>query len=202
MKKSAFILAMTATVLFTTQCLAQENDSIVNNNEVKKYSYQFMGEFSTLQTGIDFIEDLEYNERLVTLDIPRISFILLNNIVYKEKISIGLGVGMEYGIVQAEMVLPLFVDFRYYFSEKNFKPFINVGAGINTTIIFTGLQLLSSTPGEIFIYKPGLYLNCSGGFKIGHFQLNAGINVKTCNLFDIQRNITTLDFVIKWGFNF
>ena len=202
MRNLKTILLATTAILFTAQCFAQENDSIVNNNEVKKYTYQFMGEFSSLQMGIDFIEDLKYDERLVTLDIPRICFILLNNVVYKEKISIGLGIGMEYVIIiQGEMVLPFFADFRYYFSEKNFKPFINVGIGTHTTIIFTRLQ--GSNPGEIFIYKPGLYLNCSGGFKIGHFQLNAGVNVKTCNHFNYQRNILTLDFIIiKAGFNF
>jgi len=202
MKKLSFIVLVFIVVtsnLQAQQDFAQENEIVNKPHEVKKYAYQFMGEFSLVQLGINF-NSIDSD---IGFDFLRIGFNLTNNMVYKGKTSIGLGIGMEYAVLDGEMALPFFADFRYYFSEKNLKPFINLGIGHVFIIHFTRFGLFGSSSGDIFIYKPGLYLNCSGGFKSGRFLLNAGINIKAYKwiYYNRQGKTLTLDFVIKLGFS-
>jgi len=203
MKKSIFLLlifiAFSSSNLQAQQGFTEENEILNKPHEVKKYAYQFMGEFSLMHLGVNF----DLTDSYSGFNFLIIGFNLFNNMVYKEKTSAGLGIGMEYAVLAGEMALPLFADFRYYFTKKNIKPFINVGAGTVLIIHFTRLGLFGSSSGDIFIYKPGLYLNCSSGFKSGRFQLNAGINVKAYEwiYYSKRGNTLTLDFVIKLGFN-
>ena len=192
--------AISANNLQAQQDFSQENETVNKPQEVKKYAYQFMGEFSLVHLGINFDLTDSYKGHNICI----FGFNLINNMVYKEKTSIGLGIGMEYAALKGEMTLPFFTDFRYYFSEKDFKPFINVGVGTVFIIHFSWAGFFGSHSKDIFIYKPGLYLNCSGGFKIGHFQLNAGINIKKYEriYYNNKGNTLDLNFVLKLGFNF
>jgi hypothetical protein len=201
------ILLIILTVLFTQHSSAQENKTANNSHEVKKYTYQFMGEFSLLQLGINFNLKDSYSDELdIGPNAVKIGLNLINNMVYKEKISIGLGIGMEYALLQGEMGLPLFVDFRYYFKKNvkhilNSHPFVNIGVGAITILNLPNTGFFSAN--DLFIYKPGFYLNCSSGFKVKRFLLNAGINLKAYQwkYYDSWGNVVVLDFVIKLGFN-
>jgi|GEM_PF-2354108 len=191
--------AQAPTQVQAQQVFTEDNETVNKPHEVKKYAYQFMGEFSLVHLGIGF----DLPDPYIGFNFMRIGFNLINNMVYKEKISTGLGIGMEYAVLDGEMALPLFADFRYYFTEKKVKPFINVGIGTVFIIHFARLGLFGSSSNDIFIYKPGLYLNCSGGFKFGRFLFNAGVNVKAYEwvYYDRRGNAVTLDFVVKLGFN-
>jgi hypothetical protein len=184
---------------------AQEN-STANNNEVKKYAYQFMGEVSYPQTGatFHFADSYYYDNYPVNWNLFRIGLHIINNMVYKEKISIGLGTGWEYTLLGGDMGFPVFADFRYYFTEKKFRPFIDIGIGTIITIYSPYLELFGDKSNKKFyMEKPGLYFNCTGGFKYKHFQFHAGINMRTNKSMyhDIYSNTISLDFVIKCGFN-
>ena len=183
-------------LLLSIQCFAQENDNIANNNGIKKYAYQFMGELSLVQTGICFeITDSYSDKNEIYSTLYRTGYNFINNMVYKEKISVGLGIGIDCNPL-GELGFPVFADFRYYFTEKRLQPFINVGVGVMPAIHY-GFFSTSD------IYKPGLYLNCSSGFKYDRFQLNAGINIRTYKwIYDNSyENYLAIDFFVKLGFN-
>ncbi|MDL2309407.1 hypothetical protein LJC53_07485 [Bacteroidales bacterium OttesenSCG-928-C03] len=210
MKKSRKIppaLLLLLTVFLTLQSFAQEDKSADNLREVKKYAYQIIGELDLLNMGASFyLKDPyhRYNQTSFDISISLIGFNLINNMVYKDKVSVGLGAGIQLMFPEGEMRYPLFVDFRYYFTEKKITPFINVGAGTIFIVHYTRWELFG-VGDAIFRYKPGLYLNCSGGFKYKHFQLNAGINLTAYEWMHYNPaygNTLSLHFVIKAGFNF
>jgi hypothetical protein len=198
MKKLKLLLILSTTLLLTLHSFAQEN-STANNNEVKKYAYQFMGEVSYPQTGIDmYLLNLHVDE--AHWNFLRFGLHLLNNMIYKEKISIGLGIGWEYSFLK-DMGFPIFADFRYYFTEKKLRPFIDIGIGTIITMYTPHFAIFQD---DLYVEKPGLYFNCTGGFKYKHFQFHAGINIRTNESidYDINHFYLSLNAVLKCGFNF
>jgi hypothetical protein len=178
---------------------AQEN-STVSNNRVKKYAYQFIGEVLYPQTGIGMhLSNFHIDETF--WNFCRIGVHFINNMVYKEKMSIGLGVGMEHTILSG-IGFPIFADFRCYFAEKKLRPFIDIGIGTIITLYSPHFTIFQN---NLYVEKPGFYFNCTGGFKYKHFQFHAGINIRT-NEGDVNYDINDfylhLDGVIKCGFNF
>jgi hypothetical protein len=127
---------------------AQENKTKNNPHEVKKYAYQFIGEFCLVETGMVFETSNLYSDKHnVYSTLYRTGFILINNMVYKQKMSIGLGIGVDINPL-GELGFPIFADFRYYFTEKNLQPFINIGVGAMPAIHY---GFFSSSA----IYEPG-----------------------------------------------
>jgi hypothetical protein len=197
MKKLKLLLILSATLLLILHSFAQENTN--NNGEIRKYAYQFMGEVSYPQTGIDMhLLNLHVDE--TNWNFLRFGLHLLNNMIYKEKISIGLGIGWEYSFFK-NMGFPIFADFRYYFIEKKLRPFIDMGIGTIITIYAPHFTIFQD---NLYVEKPGLYFNCTGGFRHKHFQFHAGINIRTQESidYDINHFYLSLNAVIKCGFNF
>ena len=198
MKKTRLLIILSATFLLTLHSFAQEN-STANNNEVKKYSYQFMGEIIYPQTGVGMhlsnghIDEKYWNSF-------RFGFHFINSMVYKEKIAIGLSIGFEYTLL-SDVGFPVFADFKYYFTTKKLRPFIDVGIGTIITLYSPQTTLFQD---KLYVEKLGLFFNCTGGFKYKHFQLHAGINVRTNESedYDINHFYLNLSGVIKCGFNF
>jgi len=176
---------------------AKVNDSIVKNDEVKRYTYQFMGEIIYPQTGVLFhFSDYRFDK--TNWSMFRFGVHIFNNILINDKLSIGLGTGFEYTLF-LDIGIPIFVDCRYYFnSPKNIKPFIDIGCG---TIITMYGEHFTIFQDEFYLKRPGLYFNCSSGFMVKHFQFNAGINIITQENKNDSFNLK-LDAVIKCGFNF
>lgn len=206
LKKIPPALLLLLTVFLTLQSFAQEDKSADNLREVKKYAYQIIGELDLLNLGVHFNLKDPYRKRDdMSFDVSVVNFNLINNILYKDKMSVGIGAGIQAIIfLEGEMRFPLFVDFRYYFDKKKITPFVNVGAGTIFIVHYTRWELFG-VGDAIFKYKPGLYLNCSGGFKYKHFQLNAGINLTAYEWIHYNPahgNTLSLHFVIKAGFNF
>ena len=197
MKKIKLLIILSFSVLLTLNGFSQENKT-ANNHEVKKYAYQFMGEMIYPQTGIGMhLSNFQIDEKY--WNFFRLGLHLINSMVYKEKISIGLGIGCEYTL-PINMGFPIFADFRYYFTEKQIRPFINAGIGTIITLYSPRVTIFQE---ELYVEKPGLYFNCTGGFKYKHFQFHAGINIRTNKIdYDINYFNLNIDGVIKCGFNF
>ena len=198
MKKTKLLIVLIATFLLTLHSFAQEN-STANNNEVKKYSYQFMGEMFYPKTGFNFHFSDLYSEPIEWSGLG-LGFHFINSMVYKEKIAIGLGIGWEWTIffLIDDMGFPIFADFKYYFTtKKSFRPFIDVGTG-------TIITLCDPFSNSRYVKNPDFYFNCTGGFKSYHFQFHAGINIRTDirNIDDVFTNNLSLNLIIKCGFNF
>jgi hypothetical protein len=192
MKIIKLLLLIVVAVFFLQLGFAQENKITHSPHEVKKFSYQLIGEFCLVQTGVVFDITSPYSDKNeIFSTLYRTGFNLINSVVYKEKISIGLGIGIDCNPL-GELGFPIFADFRYYFTEKKLQPFINIGVGAMPAIHYGFFNRK--------YYNPGLYINFSSGFKYNHFQFNTGINMKTYKYSSVK--YLTLELFIKLGFNY
>jgi hypothetical protein len=206
MKKIQLILLLILLTGFNVlSSFAQENNSAIqniDNSDLKEYSYLFIIEIEGDLSGIQF--DLEEKMGAYYVDMPRFSALFINSLLL-EKLAIGLGGGITRGMFCQDLDFPCFVNFRYYFkkNKKQLRPIFNVGVGtIFNTVIAAG---------KLYIESPGIYFNCTSGFKYKFFQFHAGVNLRTeKNLnypdngqwFVPLRKGLCIDLAIKVGFNF
>ncbi|MDL2297030.1 hypothetical protein LJC68_05975 [Bacteroidales bacterium OttesenSCG-928-B11] len=122
------------------------------------------------------------------------STIFVNNMVFKEKFTLGVGVGMEIEIAD-EYTIPLFVNFRHYLPArpgKKLQPLVNVALGTRICIAekYTdiwyfdewGYRWYDTVYDGVRAY-PGLYATIATGFKVGMFSFTTGLFFKSGEIF-------------------
>lgn len=88
----------------------------------------------------------------------------VNGILLSPNLFIGLGVGLDrYNTNTQFNMIPIFLDFKYYFNNNNVSPFFNASGGYSPSI----------TSGN----SGGIYVNPSIGLKIAIPNSSSDINI-------------------------
>ena len=142
---------------------------MAKNMGSKKVSYSFITEHGMSLGG----------------DIAGYTGVFVNSIcINRTQDIVGIGVGVEYGIVSL-LCIPIFANYRHYFpSNRNLKPLINIAIGSRLTSPYRANDS----------WKPGFYGVIASGFRVKAFSFTSGIYLKSLDDFVVS------GFEIKLGY--
>ena len=177
MKKSMFFVLLAT--LLTFSFVFVQNSSAQSDQTPKNLSYNFIMEFGNY------------------LGNNTVGFtgVAINSMSFKDRNLIGIGLGYEADLdnyyyydgysIDNETVIPIFFNFRHYFSrpEKTVKPLVNFAVG--TRLCFTELSkyieiydpitgYYSEESSYMSKFTPGLYATMTAGFKAKAFSFTSG----------------------------
>jgi hypothetical protein len=182
---STLLLLTNAQSLFSQKQLVLLNDSsyIIGNiskqseNELKivtKYSYQTINKNNILNIYELYTNKENSNSNDITFfnisDIGMLagkregnekysfSFNMVNGAEYKEKLSIGLGFGIEFMDIN---IIPVFTDVRYTINEGYLQCF----AGLQAGFAFPLEESYNTMGWDDYVYQKGLFYNPMLGVK-------------------------------------
>ena len=151
-EKNRFLLILI--VFFTMPTLSFGQDTTINVNNLPKSSYVFITEHGMSLGG----------------DIVSYTGVFINNICFNKTSDIvGLGVGVEYGIASG-LSIPIFANYRRYFpSNRNLKPLLNIAIGSRLTAWY----------GVNGTWRPDFYSTIASGFRVKAFSFTSGLYIKS-----------------------
>ena len=151
------ILLIFLTIILTLKPALSFSQEMENPEKQKKISYAFINEY-----GFSFNAPYPF--------FIAINSVFVNGIRFnKTQDELGIGIGYDfYFITQA---LPIFVNYRHYFSsKKSIKPHINIGLGTQLSF-YRGHEPWQDHTLQCY---GGLYATFSTGFKIKAFSFSIG----------------------------
>jgi hypothetical protein len=86
-----------------------------------------------LKKGYKGIIDIGYQIGIGDYGMDRLKFNFINGYQFNPNISIGLGLGLRYFIVDGTAYVPIFTDFRTTFLDNNISPYFSLGIGYSVT---------------------------------------------------------------------
>ena len=151
-EKNRFLLILIVLITMPTLSFGQDTD--INAYHLKEFSYVFITEHGMSLGG----------------DIVSYTGVFINNICFNKTSDIvGLGVGVEYGIASG-LSIPIFANYRRYFpSDRNLKPLLNIAIGSRLTAWY----------GVNGTWRPDFYGTIASGFRVKAFSFTSGLYVKS-----------------------
>ncbi|MCL2290438.1 MAG: hypothetical protein FWC34_07025 [Bacteroidetes bacterium] len=202
MKKSIFLSVLIISFIATYAQSYSNEEKGQEEYQIKKVSYHFTFDVAPLFLGVQ----IDLNDKEYYLDIFRFGCYQSHHLLLNEKIAVGLGFGVELGVLNSDIDFPIFVNFRYYFRNPNpqkklIQPFGNFGFG--TTLN----NVIEQSGNSIIFEAPGIFVNISGGIKVRRFQFHAGFHLRTeknlnhkSQLWSPLRKGIVIDFAARVGF--
>lgn len=127
-------------------------------------------------SGYLLLGETEYGLAVDSHKTDFIKFSLINGYQFNPFFSLGFGAGIKFYLVEndPDIVVPLFLDFRVYFTDRKISPYLALGTGY---AIDFGYEMADGQ--KHYIIEAGdLLLNPAAGviFKIsGRYAINIGI---------------------------
>jgi hypothetical protein len=136
--------------------------------EIENKATEPRKEFNTLKkssgSGYLIMGEMEYGIAVDSFKTDFLKLSLINGYKFNSFFSLGFGAGMKFYLVEddADIVVPLFLDFRVNFTDQKISPYLALGIGYSIDIGYVSYDGKNHYPLEAV----DLLLNPTAGVKI------------------------------------